>query len=217
MNIFKSIPRLLNPQQIIPKDKPPQYQPPPSSTSKAVKLVTWVIGSAVAVFALALLIIQPYRVEGVSMNPTLMEGDRLFILKTGKLFADLTGSDFVPKRGEIIIFINPDGEQNNQFVKRVIGLPNERIVIKDRKITIYNDQHPTGFHPNIEVGLNLAELPMSETHDRIINEGEVFVMGDNRFPNQSVDSRHTLGNIPVSNIEGTVIFRVLPIGKFKIF
>ncbi|MYB40170.1 signal peptidase I [Candidatus Saccharibacteria bacterium] len=77
----------------------------------------------IAIFVFTFYILQPYEVSGMSMYPTLHDGDRLFILRTGKIFANLFGTDYVPERGEIIVFesrVNDD-----KWIKRIVGLPEE--------------------------------------------------------------------------------------------
>lgn len=175
-----------------------------------------IVVAFILVFIFTIIILQPYHVRGSSMEPTLQEGDRLFILRLGKITANIFGTDYVPKRGEIIIFHNPG--KNDKWIKRVIGLPGERLVIENNKITIYNQEYPRGFEPNFNLDPPLPDFPLSEPRlDRTVNQGEVFVLGDNRLPGQSDDSRGPIGNIPVEDIDGVVLIRVVPILDFRFF
>ena len=163
-----------------------------------------------------LLVLQPYNVDGHSMSPTLSDDDRLFVFKTSKVVHSILGMDYIPQRGDIIVFRHTASGENKKFVKRVIGLPNERLIIKNNKITIFNEENPEGFIYKLD--LDLKDFPDNEEiYDRIIHEGEVFVLGDNRLPGQSADSRRSLGNIPVDDIEGRVIMKWLPLNDFQLF
>ena len=169
-----------------------------------------------AIFIFTFYILQPYEVSGMSMHPTLHDGDRLFILRTGKIFANLFGTDYVPERGEIIVFesrVNDD-----KWIKRIVGLPGERIVIKNNRITVYNREFPQGFEPKMDFDPPLADFPPDEkVVDRLVGQGEAFVIGDNRLKDQSSDSRRELGNISLEDIDGTVLIRVVPLADFRFF
>lgn len=111
----------------------------------------------VVALVLALLLItfvfQSYQVDGPSMENTLQNNDRLIVWKVPRTLARLTGHPYVPNRGDIIVFnesgLAAYGQVNTkQLVKRVIGLPGDRVIIKNGSITIYNKQHPNGFDPD---------------------------------------------------------------------
>lgn len=170
----------------------------------------------ILIFVFTFYILQPYQVVGQSMQPTLQDGDRLFILRSGKIFSDIMGTDYIPKRGEIIVFHS--SLKDNKWIKRVVGLPGERIVIKNNRITIYNDEFPGGFEPVLNLDPPLEAFPPNEqVVDRIIRKSEIFVIGDNRLPQQSSDSRGTLGNVSLEDVDGTVLIRVVPVSEFQLF
>ena len=171
----------------------------------------------VMVLFFTLYILQPYEVVGDSMLPTLQTGDRLFILRSGKVLSDAMGVDHIPKRGEIIIIHSKVNEK--KWVKRVVGLPGERIVIKNNAVTIYNRGSPEGFVVSLELDPPLEDFPPTEpVVDRIINRGEIFVLGDNRLDGGSDDSRSLrLGNVSIDDIDGVVVIRVVPLLRFRLF
>ena len=170
----------------------------------------------VVIFVFTLSILQPYRVDGDSMFPTLQNNDRLFILRSGRIVADFFGTDYIPSRGEIIVFHSKLGDK--KFIKRVIGLPEERIVIKNNRITVYNEEFPQGFEPQLDLDPPLEDFPPNEpVVDRVVGKGELFVIGDNRLPLQSSDSRQKLGNISLKDVDGTVLIRVVPLSDFRLF
>lgn len=152
------------------------------------------------------------------MYPTLDDGDRLIILKLGKSTSSVLRKDFVPKRGEIIVFNDPFTSER-QIIKRVIGLPGERVVLENGVLTVYNDQHPNGFQPDLEFDYDFdinTTKSAGNLNVRIPND-QIFVSGDNRRPGASLDSRSGLGNIPLDKVVGTTMLRVFPLSKTKIF
>lgn len=169
-------------------------------------LITLFIAGLI-VFLLNAFVLGSYQTKGVSMEPTLDSGDRLLIFKGGKSWANLLGNNYEPKRGEIIVF-----EQGSErLIKRVIGLPGERIVINDGQIVIYNQQYPLGFSPDF------GQLPAISPYERVnrsMSHSEFFVIGDNRSPGASHDSRSTLGNIHSDQIVGRLIVRLWPLDFF---
>lgn len=159
---------------------------------------------------------QSYKVFGSSMVPTLHDGDRLIISKIGKTGAKVRGKDYQPKRGDVIVFVDPQNE-DLQLIKRVIGLPGERVVVKDGKLTVYNAENPNGFDPDTH-GEYTADLPASSgENDVTVPEGHLFVSGDNRAGSNSLDSRNELGTVPEELVIGTLQVRIWPLSDAKFF
>ena len=173
-----------------------------------------VIVAFLLVFIFTFYIMQPYRVNGESMEPTLQHDDRLFVWRAGKIMAGFFGADYVPERGNIIVFKH--ALTDDEFlIKRIIGLPNERIVIKNNVITIYNEEFPKGFALDLNLEPMLPDFaPNTVVVDRIVGKGEIFVIGDNH--NASKDSR-LFGNIKLENVSGRLLVRIWPITNFKLF
>lgn len=183
--------------------------------------------SVVAVLACALLlafglisfVFQSYQVDGPSMETSLQNSDHLIVWKVPRTIARLTGHPYVPERSNVIIFNEPgigDGgtSQNKQLVKRVIGVPGDRVVIKDNKITIYNKEHPEGFDPDETMPYGKVIGDTSGNIDVTLDKNEIFVCGDNR--SNSLDSR-VFGPVDANNIVGKLAVRVLPLNHFTIF
>lgn len=153
-------------------------------------------------------VFQFYRVDGPSMEQTLQNNDRLIVYKLPKSLANLTNSQYLPGRGDIIVFnLAEPGGEDRQLIKRVIGVPGDRVVIKDDKVTIYNTEHPDGYDPDAGTQHQAGTVPTTGNIDVIIAEDEVFVMGDNR--DNSLDSR-VFGPIKSEDIVGQLALRVFP-------
>lgn len=205
--------------------QPPQapqivYQDNPGDNKNDVKSIIYTILLFILAPLFALIMImfvfQSYVVDGSSMTPTLQNGNRVFILKLPKTIAKLQGKEFVPSRHEIIVFKKP-GEPGTQLIKRVIGLPGDRVVVKDNHITVYNAKNPEGFDPdaNTEYGDNLE--PTVGNVDTYVGDNELFVMGDNRTTGGSLDSHSGLGLVPLQNIVGRLWLRYFPLSEFKVY
>lgn len=166
--------------------------------SKAVKeIFIWLfeilvmIGFAtVLVFCLG----QKTSVIGQSMEPALSNADSVLI---NKLIYTVT----TPKRGDVIVF-KPNGNENSHyFVKRVIGLPGERIQIKNGKIYV----NGTALVEKEDFP-ELKEAGIAE-EEQVLENDEYFVLGDNR--NNSEDSRMAnIGNVNKKDITGKAWFRI---------
>jgi signal peptidase I len=172
----------------------------------------------VAIF-LTSFVFQSYEVDGPSMETTLQNRDRLIVWKVPRSIARLTNNTYVPRHNDIIVFVKHGLSEystanDKQLIKRVIGLPGERVVVDGNTITVYNKEHPDGFNP--DAGVNHGQLtnPTSGTVDLVVPEGEVFVCGDNR--SNSLDSR-AFGTIPAKDIVGKLSIRIFPFNKAQKF
>ncbi len=190
------------------------------------KLHDW--GSTIAIIILAPLIallltnfvFQSYQVDGPSMETTLQDKDRLIVSKTAKTWSRVTNKDYLPKRYSIIIFNLIEGQdgEKRQLVKRVIGLPGDRVVVKDGVVRVYNNEHPQGYlidqeGPEKDV-ISSTSGPGEREIDETVKDGYVYVMGDNR--GNSLDSR-SFGAVPSKDIVGRLDYRIFPFDKFEKF
>jgi|GEM_PF-146832 len=189
-----------------------------------VKSVLSFIVFIVSIFAAAFLInqyiFQSYYVEGTSMTPTLQNNDRLIISKVERTIANVQGKPYIPERGQIVVLdssiVGLNG-QHEQLIKRVVGLPGDRVHIEAGTVTITNAAHPDGFDVTKSLGLtNLHATYTDEPIDLAIPEGHVYVMGDNREQGGSYDSR-AFGPIEGNQIQGRLWGRILPIDKAQLF
>lgn len=163
-----------------------------------------VIIAAVTVFIVRYFLFKPFYVKGASMEPTFHENEYLII-------DEITYRFRPPMRGEVVVFKYPD-VQKDYFLKRVIGLPGERVKVSGGKITVYNKEHPEGIE--VEEKYLPADLPTLGEQDVTLTENQLFVLGDNR-PN-SFDSRR-FGPVDHSQIVGRVVVRGWPINRAQTF
>lgn len=180
-------------------------------------IISWIIIPVIIVLILHNFVFQAFHVVGSSMIPTLHDSDYLIISKIdwskSHLFSLFGKHDYIPARGTIIVFHYPN-DPSLVFVKRVVGLPGEKIVISNGKITIYNNANPNGFNPDKNLGLD-STIPTLGDISETIPSGKIFVLGDNRLPGGSFDSRDW-GLLPSSDIIGSAVLRLLPIDSVTI-
>lgn len=219
----------MQPDNSIPTNQPKTKQPPTARQPKSNEggegwknilfTVVILVGAPLFALFLTLFVFQSYRVDGISMETTLQNNDRLIIWKLPETIAHLRGQTHMPNRGEIVVFVKEDmpdaNGTNKQLVKRVIGLPGDRVVVKDGKITVYNTESPNGFDPdsNQEFSAGIASQT-SGSLDVVVEPGQVFVCGDNRP--HSLDSR-LFGSIPAKDIVGKLSYRIAPVNNFEHF
>ena len=170
------------------------------------------VGLSLVVFILIQTSMQNFKVEGASMSPTLDSGQYLIVNKLAYVNVDLVRLSKLipiwrvkelkdnhnvrsPIRGEIIVFRFPDPNPNNRkrdFVKRVIGVPGDKIAIVDGVVWVNGEPLYEGYL-RFRDAFNLDE--------RVLKEKRYFVLGDNRTG--SNDSR-AWGTVPEENILGKV-------------
>lgn len=175
------------------------------------ELRDWVIAIAIAVIVALLIrnfVFTLVTVEGRSMEPSLSSGDRLYV---NRFF-------YSPQKGDVVIF-RPASDPDRPYVKRVIATEGDTIYIDFETGDVYvNDEiidEPYINNPTTRTGSYIMELIANGQYSRenpiVIEEGHMFVMGDNR--NNSTDSR-IIGQIPEDEIIGGAVFRFWPLNKF---
>lgn len=151
--------------------------------------------------AIRLFIVQPFIVEGQSMQPTFENSDYLITEKVSYTLR-------APQRGEIVIFHPPDNSSVN-YIKRIVGLPGDRVEIKDGSIYINSQKIDEPYLTSNEQTKTVAK-----DLDIKLKEDEYFVLGDNR--NHSRDSRE-IGPVPKQNIVSKIWVRLLPLNSVNAF
>lgn len=182
--------------------------------------IVGVLASAlVLAFCLITFVFQSYQVDGPSMQTTLQNSDHLIVWKVQRTLAGITHHAYIPNRGDVIVFSEPGlsdfgQDSGKQLIKRVIGLPGERVVVKDGIVTVYNKDNPDGFQPDKTLPYGKVIVTTPGNVDVTLGESQVFVCGDNRT--NSLDSR-VFGPVDSKNIIGKLILRVLPLNTVKKF
>ncbi len=198
-----------------------QPEPPKGEGFKTIaSTLAILIAAPIIAFILTTFVFQSYEVDGPSMETTLNNRDRLLVLKTPKTLARIFQQDYIPDRGDIIIFETTaihDGDtsaSSKQLIKRVLGVPGDRVLVDNGVITIYNNEFPEGFNPD-KIGDHGQKVEITSGNiDVTVKPGEVFVFGDNRA--NSLDSR-AIGTIPSRDIIGKLIFRIYPLSDAQKF
>lgn len=211
----------------------PVGTPPATSESNAAKrrsdikniistIAILILAPLIAIF-LSAFVFQSYRVDGSSMETTLQNNDWLIVWKLPRTVARITGHQYVPKRGDVVIFVGgqqlvPFGQDaSKQLVKRVVALPGESVEVKNGQLLVFNKQHPNGFDPDktLPYGKVIGDTEPMNTNGIIkLGANQIFVCGDNR-PG-SLDSR-SFGPVNLNSVVGQLVLRFLPLDKTKAF
>ena len=176
-----------------------------------LSLALFVICVVVGTVILNAFVFRSYNVVGSSMENTLQNDDRVIVNRLPVSWSHFLGQEYVPKRGQIIVFANGAasgpltcealvGQVDQYIIKRVIAFPGERVTVKN--------------------GVDATNGPKEYSSgdvDMIVPEGEIFVAGDNREGSHSFDSRSGLGTIPYCRIIGPAAVRIYPFDKVQLF
>jgi signal peptidase I len=157
-----------------------------------------VVLTVAAAFVLALLIqqflVKPFYVPSVSMEPTILVGDRVLAERLSIRFSP-------PKRGQVVVFRSPRNE-GEDLIKRVVALEGDTVEVRDGRLYINGEapEEPYLKEPAIEGAFRRTMVP----------KGSFFAMGDNR--NNSGDSR-LFGPVPYDRILGKAFLIYWPLGR----
>lgn len=147
-------------------------------------------------------IAQPFIVSGSSMDPTFADKQYLVVDEITYRFQE-------PQRGDVVIFKYPL-DTSKYFIKRIIGLPGEHVVVEGPRTTIFNKEHPEG----IVLNEPYVAYPSTKTANITLKDDEYFTAGDNR--DKSLDSRYW-GPMPAKDMVGRAVLRLFPPSKIGIF
>ena len=145
----------------------------------------------------------PYKVEGISMEPTLHNQERILVSQPIK--------ERKYARGDIVII---NGKENERYIKRIIGVAGDKIEVKNDMLYI-NDILQTEEHlnENRKKAQKQGEKWIGDFKALLVPENQYFVMGDNRF--YSMDSRNGLGLIKQDQVIGESIYVYYPFSQFR--
>lgn len=176
--------------------------PTPPTENTLLEVIRFSIIALLIVVPIRMFIAQPFIVSGASMADTFHTGEYLIVDQVSYYFHD-------PRRGDVIIFRYPR-DPSKYFIKRVIGLPGDTIIIEDATVKIINDASPEGFvldEPYIRSMRPAGRL------EETLGPREYFVMGDNR--DESSDSR-MWGVLQEDRIIGRALLRLFPLRELGI-
>lgn len=145
----------------------------------------------ITIIVLKIFVFNFILVKGDSMNPKFKNNDFMFLNKIIYNFQSI-------KRGDVIVL----KYQNNDLIKRVIGLPKDKIKVENGKLYINNKEYKENYINSYTASIDFIEITLKDY--------EYFVMGDNRY--NSYDSRN-FGPITKRNIIGRVEFKIFPFDK----
>src|SRR5579862_6326371 len=178
---------------------PPENRERSASPGLHRELRTWARDLVVALGLAVVIIVffyQPVKVEGTSMTPALSDQERIFINKFIYRFEPI-------ERGDVVVFWYPL-DQSKSFIKRVVGLPDDTVEIREGHVYLNGKLLPEPYVPPESEdfgGLSPEKIP----------KGEYFVMGDHRI--SSNDSR-IFGPVPRKFIYGKAVFAYWPVNHF---
>jgi len=163
-----------------------------------LEILEVVVVAVVSIYLVYAFIAQPFKVDGKSMEPNFSTGDYLIV-------DEITYRFRAPARGEVIVLHNPTNEKEF-YIKRIIGLPGEQVLVSDNKVFIDGERINEEYLP---VGISMSDKPPFQLGDE-----EFFVMGDNR--GNSFDSRDW-GPLGRYQIVGVVRIRFWPFGDMETY
>ena len=165
------------------------------------ELLQFALIAAFIIIPFRMFVAQPFVVNGSSMDPTFRDGEYLVVDQLSHRISE-------PERGEVIIFKYPRNP-SKFFIKRIIGLPGETVIIEDGIVTIINNDNPAGF----ELDEPYVTTTVVESDRYVLGTEEYYVMGDNRAA--SLDSREWNG-LPERLIIGRPLVRLLPADRLNL-
>ncbi len=132
------------------------------------------------------------KIDGLSMMPTLEDHQRVYLNRLAYNFED-------PKHGDIVVF--PAPHDTRDYVKRIIGLPGDVVEIKSGTLYLNGEEQKEAY----------VDAVTTDFPETIVPDGHLFVMGDNRHPGASLDSRDPrVGFVAVDMLKGRVDFVLYP-------
>ncbi len=172
-----------------------------NNTIKFVKEMWLYILVLIIIILIKIFIVTPVKVNGTSMVPTLKNGDIMVLNKLAYKKAEI-------KRFDIVVIYLKENGKTEKLIKRVIGLPGEKIEYKNNNLYVNGNIIKENFKHTTTEDFNLELLSTNKVPDN-----EYFVVGDNR--EVSADSR-IIGFIKEDEIEGRVTYTIFPFNRFGI-
>ncbi len=185
------------------QERTPETNPRPKQENFLAEIFRFAVIALVIVIPFRMFIAQPFIVSGASMSPTFETGQYLIIDQVSYRFD-------APHRGDVVIFRFPE-DTTKFFIKRIIGLPGEKIEIQGTDVVI---TPPSGEPFRLDEPYVAAANGKNDFLTHTLGEAEYFVMGDNR--SASSDSR-VWGPVPARNVVGRAFVRLLPVDELDLY
>ena len=182
---------------LTPPETPQETLTTPEPTeSSFLEIIRFSIIALIIVIPIRMFVAQPFIVSGASMEETFRHNEYLIVDQISYHFNQ-------PKRGDIAIFRYPQ-DPSKFFIKRVIGIPGDTVVVEGNEVRIVNERNPEGF---ILDEPYVSRMSPNSFLEETLGNREYFVMGDNR--DESSDSR-VWGVLQEENIIGRALLRLFP-------
>lgn len=215
-----------------------QPMPPETKGNEFMELVRVALWAVLLATLIRAFLYEPFNIPSGSMKPTLQVGDYIFVSKPSygyskysfpfspDLFEGRIWMQDMPHRGEVVVFRNPS-QTNIDYIKRIVGMPGDRIQMRQGRLYINGDMVPRKFLRRENVDLHdgrTAEMllyeetlpngvthlvyeetdqgSLDDTREFIVPQGHYFVMGDNRDNSQDSRVFERVGAIPLQNMIG---------------
>ncbi len=232
----------------IPPEKPPRDAaalekdaPPLTAQEEWGEFFKTALWAVLLALVIRTFLYEPFNIPSGSMMPTLEIGDYLFVYKPSYGYsrysfpfglAPIEGrivNDALPKRGDVIVFRLPTNTSID-YIKRVVGLPGDRVQVLDGRLYINGalvPREPVGLRKISERGMSPTMMvyietlpggvmheiyeesddrPLDNTQEYVVPEGHYFCMGDNRDNSQDSRVQSLVGFVPLENIVGRADF-----------
>ena len=197
-----------------------------------LRLTLWYVVVLAAVLVLRSFLFEPFQIPSSSMVPTLLVGDYILVNKfTWGIRLPVLNTKVIelgqPRRGDVMVFFPPNRPE--YFIKRVIGLPGDRIAYRGKVLYVNGEEVPQELMmqmPPAAPTYQILEENLGGTHHVVRKELQrsgpdnfeitvepehYFMMGDNR--DNSDDSRMGVGYVPADNLEGKALFRFFSVNS----
>jgi signal peptidase I len=188
---------------------------------RLIKQIVFSMGSLIlAAVIIRFYFVQPFTISGSSMEPTFHDSEYLLVNEISYHIGS-------PKRGDVVIFRHPTPSCNDfieksylnkvflqgpcsNYIKRVVATPGETVIIKEGKVSVKTED---GEELSLNEEYILLNIPTLGNQTVTLGEDEYYVLGDNRNPNASSDSREW-GVLPKTHIIGKAMVVILPPDEF---
>jgi signal peptidase I len=165
------------------------------------KSIWWDMGQTILIAVVLALVLKTFVVEsfsvlGPSMEPTLFDGDRLFVMKVPYRWTGVGP-------GDIVVFRYPK-DPKRDFVKRVVATGGDRVEIRNGQLFVNGSPVSESY---------VRRPDRAEYPPLIVPEGHVFALGDNR---RNSDDSRSFGPVPVRNIKGRAVLLFWPLARVRV-